>query len=114
MDKPFLGLCCLALRAALGGGWTCLVWPLVTLSPGSPESIECVILFLDRAKKLKFLFCCGVGFSVVLCVIVGWYSCEVEKASQYRGSDDIKLGASGVSSAQVTNGVTRHIIALLY
>ena len=39
--KPFFGLCCLALRAALGGGWTCLVCPLVTLSPGSPESIEC-------------------------------------------------------------------------
>ncbi len=73
-----------------------------------------MILFLDRAKKLKFLFCCGVGFSVVLSVNVGWYSCEVEKASQYRGSDDIKLGASGVSSAKVTNGVTRHIIALLY
>ena len=61
------------------------------------------------SKKVNFLFCCGVGFSVVWYVIVGWYSCEVEKASQYRGSDDIKLGASGVSSAKVTNGVTRHI-----
>ena len=66
------------------------------------------------SKKVNFLFCCGVGFSVVWYVIVGWYSCEVEKASQYRGSDDIKLGASGVSSAKVTNGVTRHIIAFLY
>ena len=86
----------------------------MTLSPGSPESIECVIMFLGRAKKVNFLFCCGVGFSVVWYVIVGWYSCEVEKASQYRGSDDIKLGASGVNSAKVTNGVTRHIKTFLY
>ena len=78
--QPFFGLCCLALRAALGGGWTCLVCPLVTLSPGSPESIEC-----DNDPCYNnsiFYFVVAQVFPLYgLYVIVVWYSCEVEKAT---------------------------------
>ena len=88
--SPFLGLCCFALRAALAGGWTLRVWPLVTLSPGSLGFIFITLCFKILPKYAK-----QFGCRKCCCVLSVWswlpwlnnrasgiwnVECEVEKA----------------------------------